>query len=83
MRNLTERELSLLRIAADSPGFLSQEEFAEAILPTCPGPRTAKTYTAECVWELLRMGCLKEHERRPRRYKITAWGLSYLRLAVH
>jgi hypothetical protein len=82
MRNLTERELLMLRTAAESPGFLTQEEFAEAILPMCNGPRTAKTYTAECLWELLSLGCLVKHERRPRRYKITNWGLSYLRLAV-
>jgi hypothetical protein len=81
MRELTDREFDLLCTAADARGFVSLEEFAAAILPTCPGPRTAKRYASESAWSLVRAGLLRSRERVHLgcAYQITPLGRQYLR----
>lgn len=77
---MTEREIKLLSAAADTPGDVSLEAFAQALLPDCPGPRTARRYAEETAWRLLQAKLLQatDTKRRGRCYSITRLGRRYL-----
>lgn len=87
MRELCDREFDILCLAADAldrpehdpdKGYLSVEQFAEAILGSCPGPRTALTYAREYVFRLCSEGLLEMHQRRGTLYRATGLAQRYL-----
>ena len=80
--DLTNREFDILCHCADTPGFHPIEQLADLILAGCPGPRTARNYAAECVFNLIALGLMTEHGRRQCFYGITDLGRRFLESPV-